>query len=688
MAGVTVRVSPAEMSVAPGGNYEFSVIVANTGSRAGTFRLSARGIDPAWVSFSPPALHLQSGQESSARLSISIPYNAALSSTSLVIRVASTGARSILGETSVALSAPPSAPATVINSVQTPLASTPTFVNDVPTERIGFRDFDAETGSKLKIAIIGAGAIALLLLGFGAVYLLAFRGGTPSATPFSDVQSCVAEPSSQVSLVSDDRTTAIILTDPATPSLRILRTEPGDVLPGLFSPLLSLSSDGSRLAYVTASNPMMDDAQIWYIDVANPGEPHLLASVKTGFWPTRPVWSQDGQQLAFVKVADAAAEQSQLELWIVNIGGQPAKVPTQARVTPQNFYGSAAAPLCWGVDNRTLIFTSSAPAPVAVPMQVQVDVKTGQFETVEAPVGSPVAAVTPNATPTATPNCGVPVFSQNDPAWRERIMQAGGDSIGGFGCALTSTAMLLNYYGVQITPEQLNQCLGPQADPIFWSRAPGCTGGAVSGGDRFEFSWAKLDDVLKSGQPAIVGMIRGQTGMHFVVVTSGGGGAAANYAVTDPWDGTTSKSLQHFFNAGYNPAWIITYNGPGKVCTRATVVSGAAPEISGVSDGGVYREPVTISLSGAAGDVDSASVANLSMSDGGPAATPSVSASPSSGGTPTSTPSSGTGVLNPPLVLVNKPVVLTPIQGSLTLDQDGVYYVLIKHKTLESVSAG
>src|SRR5437660_5485694 len=88
-------------------------------------------------------------------------------------------------------------------------------------------------------------------------------------------------------------------------------------------------------------------------------------------------------------------------------------------------------------------------------------------------------------------------------------------------------------------------------------------------------------------------MIRGQTGSHFVVVTQGGGGEADGYTITDPWDGSTTKTLGSYTNVGYNPLWIVTYNGAGKNCAR--LVPGT-PSVQGVKDGSVHQGGVTVSV--------------------------------------------------------------------------------------------
>src|SRR5205807_8383185 len=260
---------------------------------------------------------------------------------------------------------------------------------------------------------------------------------------------------------------------------------------------------------------------------------------------------------------------------------------------------------------------------------------------------------------------------QNDPSWRDFIMQAGGDPIGGFGCALTSTTMLLNYYGSSMSPADLNACLGPGADPIVWTQAPLCTAGRVQGGERSDFSWDAVDGLLRAGKPAIVGMLRGLTGMHFVVVTQGGGGEADNYHITDPWDGTVSKTLGSYTNTGYNPRWLVSYDGSGRNCAR--LLPPSPPLVRGFQDGATYRGGVSVSVpSGAPGaTVQPASGQGSSGQPGGPASgtrtrPPSGSASGSRGQSP------GPGAGGPGGIRVEP-------GHQILIDQEGVYLVYVRH---------
>jgi hypothetical protein len=419
-------------------------------------------------------------------------------------------------------------------------------------------------------AIGGIAVVVVGALGFGGYQLVSSR---PHVSVGSNAQACASQPTKLASLFSDGQTTMIRLSNLDYTDMTVLRTEPANVLPGMFQSLLTLSGDNSKLAYVTASDEVLDNAHLEAIDTANPGTKTDLASIPKGLWTTTPAWSQDGKKLAFVRV-DSSVSPASFQLWVADLSTQPATVAEQTDLVADNFTNGHSASLCWTPDNRVVVIPAvpqgfPSPSPTSTSGHTQA-----------------------SASPVTGSACGVPIYSQNDPAWQAAVMKSGADSIGGAGCALTSTAMLLNYYGSQLSPAQLNSCLGAGADPIDWKAVPACTNNVVTGGDRLDFTWNDLDALLASGRPAIVGMLRGQTGSHFVVVTSGGGGLASNYHITDPWDATTFKSLASYLSVGYTPTWIISYSGPGHNCGR--LIKGVVPVVTGVNDGQVGHDPVTV----------------------------------------------------------------------------------------------
>ncbi len=608
-AYITLTTDRAQVEV--GGQATLTAFITNTGAQVAEFSLRPRGIEPAWLTLRPPTVTAAPGEQVTASVVVNVPADAVFADLTVSILLIARATGSPVGEASVPLRVLGSAPPTATATHAAPVAASHGRLPWV-----------------LGIAVVG-----VLLLGTLGFFLLRGRGGNddlPGQTgPVGD--ACAGLAGKVVSLFSDDTMTAIRLSNPDLSDMQILRTERADVMPGLYAPLLALSGDNSRLAYVTAANEAMDDAHLWSIDVANPGQRTQLAAIPRGFWPVRPAWSPDNRQLAFLQLdpQKAAQNQTQLQLWIAEIGGQAHKIDVPPNLLqPEDFARNPTLPLCWAADNKTVIFQNAVRTvetgdqgrrgPTAVSTaarrpgelgtagsgsvtsatgtipgairQTEIDVTSGTTRSPLRPA-QPFPPVPVDAPPPPQPSgttCSMPAFSQNDPSWRNVIMQAAGDSIGNFGCAVTSTAMVLNYYGADINPPRLNQCLGQGADLLYWTQAVPCAKGAVTGYNGFDFSWQNLDQVLSKGKPAIVGMIRGQTGMHFVVVTAGSGGSASNYAVTDPWDGTTNKSLQTFIGSGYNMRWIRTYDGKDSGCTRITGSLTPAENDRGISstDGG------------------------------------------------------------------------------------------------------
>jgi hypothetical protein len=463
----------------------------------------------------------------------------------------------------------------------------------------------------IRALISIAAALTLITVAAGGIWIAKSQFQPVASTS----RHCGVQPYERPSLFSDDSVTQIRLSAPDLSDLRVLREEPADDLPGMFDSLLSLTDDGSRLAYVTARNALMDDAHIWWIDVRRPVLRSEVVKVGSGLWPIRPSWSPDRTRLAYVTVEDTGAA-ARFRLWAVGVGGSAGTPAVIGDVAAQDFTNGRQSAICWDRDGRPLVVDTAPGLTPATPATA-------------GPSQDPGAA-TPGASPVPGSSCGVPVFSQNDPTWRHLVMAQAGDAMGGFGCAVTSTAMMFNYYGSALTPAALSACLGPLADPLHWSKAPDCTKGMVSGGEMVAFSWSRLDAILQSGQPAIVGVLRGQTGTHFVVVTEGGGGASQYYTIADPWDGSTTKTLASYSDTGYNPSWIITYSGPGRNCNRAKINAGGY-SLSGGSDGGAYKDGVKPQVDGGPGAGKAAGISVVNVTPTKPemlSPSPSPKASP------------------------------------------------------------
>ena len=143
----------------------------------------------------------------------------------------------------------------------------------------------------------------------------------------------------------------------------------------------------------------------------------------------------------------------------------------------------------------------------------------------------------------------VPHFSQYDSRWSNDQLGGDGPTICGQGCALTSAAMVMAYYGVNTDPQKLNNAIGRVGYDanycIYWSAIrntchdetnqieyyPGTVG----------FDTTVLNDHLDAGHPVIVKVYcpgyGGYWGDHFVVVT---GRSDETYYINDPASSTRS----------------------------------------------------------------------------------------------------------------------------------------------------
>lgn len=515
---------------------------------------------------------------------------------------------------------------------------------------------------------IAAGvSILCVLVIVGILVVSRTSSGTAPAPPLG--AACGTRTTVSASLFGGDVATAIRISGANPGTWQTLRTEPAKVLPAMFDALLAVSPDSKRLEYVTARNELMDDAHLYSIDVASPDQRHDLATVATGLWPIRPAWSQDGSRVAYVTAADDSA--SVFQVWSADPATGRASVLEE--LPRQAFLPPAQPSLCW-TSAGTVTLTAAGPSanlgPLATPTPS--GSSTGASSTGTGGGASPTAG--------GASECGVPVMSQNDPRWRHLFMKYAGDSIGGYGCALTSTAMMLNYFGAGVDVSQLNDCMGTNADPLYWGVAPKCSDGKVSGGGLTPFAWSKLDTTLAGGNPEIVGVVRGQNGSHFVVVTSGGGDVADAYHITDPWDGTTDKTLGYYTARGYNLDWLVPYAGATHNCGRLADDLGL--HVSGVTDGGDYQGTVTVDPGS---DGRYAAPPILVDLGGGPDSMPTPSPSPST--VPTASASgggSGSATLTLPPYLFTLPplVALTPFQqippGGLTVTHEGIFELILQ----------
>ena len=130
----------------------------------------------------------------------------------------------------------------------------------------------------------------------------------------------------------------------------------------------------------------------------------------------------------------------------------------------------------------------------------------------------------------------VPAFSQDDPRWALQLLGPTVYTIGQQGCALSSAAMVMAFYGLDTDPPRLNQFLNTHAGYtpngwIFWEKAADLAPGYVEKSYEDLPSYALIDNNLLKGNPVIVRLTLRNGTSHFVVIV---GKQGWDYLTRDP----------------------------------------------------------------------------------------------------------------------------------------------------------
>ena len=133
----------------------------------------------------------------------------------------------------------------------------------------------------------------------------------------------------------------------------------------------------------------------------------------------------------------------------------------------------------------------------------------------------------------------VPRFAQDDPRWADDELGPAPSTMGEEGCAVSSAAMVLAFYGQDIDPGRLNAFLSdsggytPQGW-LYWEKAADYHPGLVRHAYEDLPSYFLIDSNLERGNPVIVRihLLNGVT--HFVVIAGKDG---FDYLIQDPASG-------------------------------------------------------------------------------------------------------------------------------------------------------
>jgi len=127
-------------------------------------------------------------------------------------------------------------------------------------------------------------------------------------------------------------------------------------------------------------------------------------------------------------------------------------------------------------------------------------------------------------------------FAQSDPRWADDPLGPTSASLGAEGCAVTSAAMVLSFYGIDTDPSRLNEFLTkhegytPQGW-LFWEKAADYSPGVVRHAYEDLPSYYLIDSNLVRGNPVIVRIHLPNAVTHFVVIT---GKQGFDYLIQDP----------------------------------------------------------------------------------------------------------------------------------------------------------
>jgi hypothetical protein len=130
-------------------------------------------------------------------------------------------------------------------------------------------------------------------------------------------------------------------------------------------------------------------------------------------------------------------------------------------------------------------------------------------------------------------------FAQSDPKWADDILGPAQSTMGEEGCAVSSAAMVLAYYGQDIDPGRLNAFLS-QSDGytpqgwLYWEKAADFHPGLARHAYEDLPSYYLIDSNLENGNPVIVRLHLDSGVTHFVVIVGKDG---FDYLIQDPASG-------------------------------------------------------------------------------------------------------------------------------------------------------
>lgn len=341
--------------------------------------------------------------------------------------------------------------------------------------------------------------------------------------------------------------------------------------------LTQQSPISDEVVYVRASNSGMRDAEI-VIASADGTEKNVIAQSDATSWVSNPLWSPDGAYIAYLRVVERPASEydvdTETQLWVVDAEtGKVVQTVQDDVFMPAVGADGKTSSFAWSEDNQVVFTNELTYASYALNIMdgsvVQLSSERKRSQAVVQDI--PLLPVT--------------FFSQKgDVRWADDQLGTCDLKLKDAGCAVTSVAMLIDYYagdspntcdnstpdGCFTDPGRLNTWLkanGGYVDgcSISWVVAPGILqehGGDMQYVTQIYGSYDDLkndiDNELQQGNPVIVKIkYLEDKGTHFVPII---GKQDGKYIINDTWTGGRHVSLE---DSGYRNLVekIVIYHG-------------------------------------------------------------------------------------------------------------------------------
>ena len=148
----------------------------------------------------------------------------------------------------------------------------------------------------------------------------------------------------------------------------------------------------------------------------------------------------------------------------------------------------------------------------------------------------------------------VPLFLQGDPAWGQDQSGSGQYTLAQVGCAISSSAMVMKFYGIDTDPGRLNVFLRDHGgfdenNDLRWEGPPGLAPERVRHAYEDLPSYFLIDSNLYRGNPVIVRLKLPSGWTHFVVIM---GKQGFDYLIRDPSSAGLRKGIYPLREIGSN----------------------------------------------------------------------------------------------------------------------------------------